>query len=188
MKKRLIASLIALGLLVGAALIFAGAGAANPPGIPPGVKLVYKWNLIGYPAGQTYDGNCGGGGRIFVNRAANNAKLLIQDGNTWAVLDCNATGDHEAILQSADLGTFDVYAEILGKPGGHLHVCADVVSDANQALCLLGTIDLTRAKGNAHFQLQPDSLFDASLEDILWTIQTNTDYRIVQFRVYEQPA
>ena len=61
-----------------------------------------------------------------------------------------------------------------------------VVSDPDDPLCLLGTIKLTREGGQSKFQVQPDSLFDAELEDILWTVDTNKDFRIAQFRVYQQ--
>lgn len=53
-----------------------------------------------------------------------------------------------------------------------------------ETLCLLGTIDMKRDGGKSKFQLQPDSLFDASLADIMWQVDTNADFRIVQFRVY----
>jgi hypothetical protein len=151
-------------------------------GAPRG-KHVFNWNLVGTP--HAYQGNCGDGRRIFVERDAKGAQLLIKDENDgWRIEDCNATGNHQAVLHSDDLGIFDVYVRLLGKPGGRLDVCADYVSDADDALCLLGTINMTREK-NSKFRLQPDSLFDAELEDILWTIDTNKDFRIAQFRVYQ---
>jgi len=161
---------------------------ANPPGVPSGLKLEYKWNLIGYPEGQEYTGNCGGGGRMFVNRDANHAHIIVRGGNSWAVLDCNATSDNVGELQSASLGTFDVFVRILGKPGGHFKICADELVDlaTQETLCLLGTIEMTRATGKSMFQIQADSIFDASLFDILWTVDTNADFRIAQFRVYRQ--
>ncbi len=70
-----------------------------------------------------------------------------------------------------------------------LFICADTLEDheSGDHLCLLGTIDLTRGNGQSKFKLQPSSLFDASGEDIIWSIDTNNDYRIAQFRVYERP-
>ena len=74
-------------------------------------------------------------------------------------------------------------------PGGRIQICADTYEDAlaGEQLCLLGTIDLTRGPGRSRLQLAPPSMFDASFEDILWDIDTNTDFRIAQFRVYEIP-
>src|SRR5207249_5051744 len=103
--------------------------------------------------------------------------------------DCNATAGHTAILATSDVATYDICVRILGKPGGHLNICADTISDflTGESLCLLGTIDLTRGSGQSKFQVAPSSMFDASLEDIMWTVQTNADYRIAQFRVYQRP-
>ena len=171
------------------AMALAGVAAAGPNPIPAGSKLVFNFNVLGYPADQTYTGGCGNGHRIFVNREANNAHVLVQDGSYWTILDCNATTDHQAVLQSSQLGLYDVYMRILGKPGGHIRVCGDLTVDpvTGDTLCLAGTIDLTRSGDKSKFQLAPSSLFDASLEDVLWTVETNSNFRIVQFRVYARP-
>ena len=152
-------------------------------GAPRG-KHVYSWNLIGVP--NEYQGDCGDGRRIFVQRDVNNAKIEITNGSTWSIVDCNGTGSHLAEMTSNDLGIYDVYVRILGKPGGTLHVCADAVIDVDEVLCPLGTIDLTRGTGQSKFvKVQPETLFDASAQDVFWEVQTNTDFRIAQFRVYE---
>ena len=178
---------IALGLLL--VLGAAPSARANPSPISAGSKLVFNFNLVGYPADQPYTGGCGNGHRIFVNRDANNAHLLVQNGSTWTVVDCNATSDHQAVLQSSQAGVYDIYVRILGKPGGHLWICGDLTIDptTGDTLCLAGTIDLTRNSGQSKFQLAPSTLFDASVEDVLWTIETNSDFRIAQFRVYQRP-
>jgi len=31
-------------------------------------------------------------------------------------------------------------------------------------------------------------MFDASLQDLMWTVDTNSNFRIVQFRVYSRPS
>lgn len=163
---------------------------ANPKDIPAGSKLAYNFNVIGYPAGQSYSGNCGSGHRIFVNREAKGAQVLIQNSPSgWTVLDCNATSDHRAALGTSDVGRYDVYVRILGKPGGNIKICADTYEDflAGETLCLLGTIDLTREKGQSKFTLAPSAMFDASLEDLIWQVDTNRDFRVAQFRVYKRP-
>ena len=78
---------------------------------------------------------------------------------------------------------------ILGKPGGNFHACGQTLTDfmSGDTLCLVGTIDLTREKGQSKFQLAPSAMFDASLEDLIWQVDTNADFRIAQFRVYERP-
>ncbi len=182
-----------LALAVSSALVLAigiaGVAGAAPAPIPAGSKLVYNFNVLGYPAGQAYTGNCGDGHRIFVNRDAKNATLLVENGTDWSILDCNATTDHQAVLQTNQAGIYDIYVRILGKPGGHINICGDLTVDpvTGDTLCVAGTIDLTRGSGHSKFQLAPTSLFDASLANVLWTIDTNTSFRIVQFRVYARP-
>lgn len=153
-------------------------------GAPKG-KHVFSWNLIGTP--HDYQGGCGDGRRIFVNRDVKGAQILIKDENDgWSITDCNATGGHLAEMHSDDLGIFNIYARILGKPGGTLDVCVDLASDIDGVLCSIGTINLKRDGGQSKFKVQPDALFDAELEDLLWTVDTNKDFRIVQFRVYQE--
>lgn len=172
------------------ATVTEGPQAAQPSapsnGAPRG-RHVFSWNLIGTPG--DYEGGCGEGRRVFVERGAKQAQILFHDHNDgWHIEQCDATGGDVAEIHSDDLGTLDVYARILGKPNGRLQVCADTVEDvtSGETLCALGTIDLTRDGGKSRFKVQPDSLFDASVEDILWNVETNTDFRIVQFRVYQQ--
>ena len=167
-----------------AASSLAASSGISGNGAPRG-RHVFNWNLVGTP--YDYNGGCGDGRRIFVERDARAAQIVIKDENDgWRIEDCDATGGHQAVLHSDELGTFDVYARILGKVGGRIDVCADYVTDADEALCLLGQVHLTREKGQSRFKLQPDSLFDAELQDILWSVDTNKEFRIVQFRVYQQ--
>src|SRR5262249_55127400 len=177
--------------VVAALCVLAAAGPArsDPAPIPAGSKLVYNFNVLGYPEGQTYSGGCGNGHRIFVNRGASKAQVLVQNGTTWDIPDCNATADHQAVLQTSEPGLYDVYVRILGKPGGHLFVCGQTLEGflAGETLVLLGTIHLPRGSGKSKFQLAPAAMFDATLEDLMWTVDTNTNFRIVQFRVYKRP-
>ena len=162
---------------------------ANQKPIPAGSKLVFNFNVIGYPAGKTYGGDCGDGHRIFVNRDAKGAVVRILNSTTdWSIVDCNATSDHAAALATNQAGIYDIYVRILGKMGGNLHVCADTLSDFQngETLCQVGTIDLTRGK-QSKFQIAPSAMFDASLIDLIWTVDTNADFRIAQFRVYSRP-
>jgi hypothetical protein len=76
-------------------LAAATAASANPAPIPAGSKLVFNFNVIGYPAGKSYGGDCGDGHRIFVNRDAKGAQVRVLNSTTdWSIVDCNATSDH----------------------------------------------------------------------------------------------
>jgi len=171
-------------------MTFTSAVLAVPHPITPGSKLVFNFNVIGKPATQSFNGDCGDGHRIFVNRDAKAAQILVTNSTTgWSIEDCNATADHRAVLATNQAGIYDIYVRILGKPGGNIHVCADTLSDflSGETLCQIGTIDLTRGKGQSKFTLAPSAMFDASLIDIMWTVDTNADFRIAQFRVYQRP-
>ena len=179
----------ALALLL-ASLVTAQTASATPSPIPTGSKLVFNFNLLGFPKDKPYTGDCGQGHRIFVNRDAKGAQVRVTNSGTdWAVVDCNATSDHQAVLATNQSGLYDVYVRILGKPGGNVFICGNTLEDfmSGETLCLLGTIDLTRGSGQSKFTLAPAAMFDASLEDLLWTVDTNTDFRIAQFRVYSRP-
>jgi len=180
--KFVFVALLAIGLCIGA-----NAARANPPGIPAGEKLVWKFNLIGRP--NTYPGDCGNGNRLFVDRDARSEQIRVTNGTTWAITDCNATGGHRGEITTNQAGLYDIFVRILGKPGGHLSVCADTLTDpaTQEQLCLLGTIDLTRGSGQSKFSITPNSMFDASTFDILWTVDTNQLFRIAQIRVYQRP-
>jgi len=187
---RLVGRLALIMLIMLTILTIAVTAHANPKAIPAGSKKVYSFNVIGYPAGQAYEGGCGEGNRIFVNRETSNAHVRVTNSSAgWNVLDCNATADHTALITTGQTGQFDVYVRILGKPGGKLTLCADTFEDfaAGETLCLLGTLDLTRGSGQSKFQIAPAAMFDASLADLMWTAQANADFRIAQFRVYARP-
>lgn len=179
-----LAILVAMGCL-----LIASTAAANPPGIPEGYKKVYQFNVIGYPEGQSYDGNCGNGRRIFVNRNTSNAKIRVSEEGVWQIADCDATQDKTAVLYTDMPAELAVYVRILGKPTGRIRICANTVTDyeAGEELCLLGEIDLTRGTGKSQFSIAPRAMFDEDLEDIMWKTETNSNFRIVQFRVYEIP-
>ena len=191
-KRSMTLTVLVAMLAATVSLLFASAAAANPPGIPDGYRKVFQFNVIGYPEGQSYDGNCGNGRRIFVNRNTSNAKIRVSEEGVWRIADCDATRDKTAILHTDMPGTdidpvYAVYVRILGMPGGHINICADTVTDyeSGEHLCLLGEIDLTRGKGKSQFSIAPRAMFDEDLEDIMWKVQTNSRFRIVQFRVYE---
>ena len=115
--KRIAARSVLVAMLVGlGCLIAASTAVGNPPGIPAGYHKVFQFNVIGYPEGQSYNGNCGNGRRIFVNRNTNNAKVRVSEEGVWEIVDCDATADKTAMIHSDMPAEYVVYARILGKP------------------------------------------------------------------------
>ena len=151
MHRSMFTRFTAILILAGAGLVgLTAVSSANPPNIPDGWHKVFQFNLIGFP-GKDYTGGCGQGNRVFVNRDAHGATMLVTNGTSWDITDCNATGDHRASMTTVDVAKYAVFVRILGKPEGTLHICADSFEDftAGETLCLLGTIDLTRGKGQS---------------------------------------
>ena len=114
---------------------------------------------------------------------------MVDDENGWSINWCNATGNDKAEIDSEAGDQYLVTVRILGKPGGTLDICADTLADYEEGTddCLLGTINLQRGPGQSKFKVVPSSIYDASLEDLIWQTSTNDDFRIAQFRVWSCP-
>jgi hypothetical protein len=190
-KQKTISLAVTMFALVGLVGVINYQAFANPPGIPQDEKKVYQWMLIGRP--NPFNGECGEGNRIFVEADDNHAHLVITDGNSWNILNCNATGKNKAVLQSSEAGSYKIYASAKGKPGTGLdHICVDTVlihdngtpDDESDDVhdCLIGSFDIKREGGKTNFKLIPSKYFDASLEDIIWSMDVNGQAKI-QFRV-----
>lgn len=153
---------------------------------PEGTQKVYQFNLIAKP--NSYEGNCGEGNRIFVDADDRSSKIKVTDDaqpGTWNVVDCNATSDRTAVL-NVDVGNYVVYAIAHGKPGTSLSICADYISayDGDNDLCEVGTFSITREGGKSAMTIMPNTLFDPTLEDIIWDVDA-TGQAKVQFRVFQ---
>ena len=151
---------------------------------PADTKKVYQFNMIAKP--NSYEGNCGNGDRIFIDADDKSSRLQITENGEWNVLDCNATSDRTAMLGIDGEGDYVVYAIAHGKPGTGIDVCADYISeyDGDGDLCEVGTFSISREGGKSQMKLVPSELFDISLEDIIWDIDS-TGAPKIQFRVYQ---
>jgi hypothetical protein len=129
------------------------------------------------------------GGRIFVDRDANGARVKIErSAPDWGVSDGDATSNHPATVVAAKPGIYDVYMKVLGDPAVGGCGCANMTTDSRsgETLCLVGTVDLTGHRGQSVLQLAPAAMFDASLQERTWSMDFNADLRIAQFRVYSR--
>ena len=179
--------LVALPLLVAAVLALSADAFALPRDIPSESRLVYRWNLIGAPAGYGYPGGCGRGDRMIVNRDARLARVLVTRGARWSVTDCDAASDDCGAIVTGARGAYDVYVRVQGQPAVLASLRGDTWQDwlSGETLCLVGTIDLSR--GRSELELAPASLFAGGLYGTLWSFDRNPALRICQVRVYERP-
>ena len=182
---RVLSITIAMFAVVGMMSAFNTQVFAAPPGVGEEAgKKVYQFNMIGRP--NAFSGGCGEGNRVFVEADDKHAHMVITDGDKWNVTDCNGTGGQRAELTTADAGQYVVYAVAKGKPGTGISVCADYLEthDIEGDLCEIGTFEIKKDGGKTNFSLVPAKYFDASLEDLIWSIDVNGQAKI-QFRVYE---
>lgn len=173
---------VAMFAIVGMSGAFGNPAFADPA--PDGTKKVYQFNMIAKP--NSFEGNCGNGDRLFVDANDKSSQLKIEGGDEWNITDCNATSDRRGVLEIDEVGDYVVYAIAHGKPGTGIDVCADYISeyDGDNDLCEVGTFSISRDTGKSQMKLVPSDLFDTSLEDIIWDIDS-TGAPKIQFRVFQ---
>lgn len=170
--KKLVAISMVLAVLL-ALVVGVGTAAATGNGAPSGAH--YNLNIIGVPKGKTADMDGNKGHRIFVPLWGN-AKIYLQEGEPFQVLDANGTDGNGALFQlplpaecyatvdpdTGDIVTPDsctvrytVWIRALGKPGGHadMYTCAEDPDLAGGYICSDPEwwVELTRSKGKSTF-------------------------------------
>ncbi len=146
--KKLIAVVLSVVLI----LSLVPAIALAEPDKPQGPHL-YQLNIIGVPKEKSADMDNNNGHRIFV-RLDGKSAIYLQEGEDFAVLDANGTGDKDntAVFQMPDPGLdpyvvgdkgsadtdsdYSVFVRSLGKPGGWATIttCADLVDSTFASL------------------------------------------------------
>jgi len=167
----------------------------------------YSLNIIG-TSDKNADMTGNSGHRIFVKLWGGDTKIMLIEGDDFAVLDANGT-DGQASFQLPNPdpdgdGTtvYSVFARALGKPGGgaDMTTCATDPSDGAE-ICSVITLELRRAKGPSKFEnvskyllyiyadldddgnLERLALFDNRLQGYFWDYD-NYGLRIAQLRFY----
>lgn len=183
-----------------------GSTAVN--GAPNGAH--YNLNLIGVPRDKSASMDGNNGHRIFV-KLSGNTKILLQEGDSFAVLDANGTdGTASFQLPNPDpdnngVTEYSVYARALGTPGGNgtITTCATDPATGDE-ICSLETLTLSRSKGKSTFKnvskellyiyadidgtgVKRYPLFDDALEGYFWDYDNN-GLKLVQLRFYEVPT
>jgi hypothetical protein len=133
-------------------------------GAPSGAH--YTLNIIGVPKDKSADMTDNSGRRIFVPLVGN-AKILLDEGDEFQVLDANGTdGEAAFLLPNPDPdgdGTtvYSVFARALGTPGGSslTTTCATGPGDDgvlgntdDEEICSVVTLELTRDRGRSRFE------------------------------------
>ena len=189
MKKVVITSLI-VAMVVGLGIAFAGNGA------PSGSH--YNLNFIGLPKGVGYDKDLndnftgGNGSRIFVSRKGTTI-VYVYGGTSYEIKDHDGTdgavgtgfGPEDAglILPYAS-GQYqcEIYARIMGPQGSSIHIKGETYYAGEYAL--IGEFTLNKNGGGTKFVAHTADLLADGYQDILWTLDQKTKFRICQLRIY----
>src|SRR5882724_7714967 len=104
MKKRIFAPLAGVVVATAVALLVAGPGAANPPGVTPGAKKLANFNIIATPNDWVADDNVcpNNGSRIFYRRGTSNWTLTWNFDPTvhgFDIVDCDGTSDGTGVVE-----------------------------------------------------------------------------------------
>lgn len=169
----------------------------------------YNLNIIGVPKDKSAAMDNNSGHRIFV-KLEGKSKIYLQPGETYAVLDANATDGNGGKFQLPNpdpdndgVTEYSVFARALGKPGGtsETKTCATDPEDSTDYCSVYGLV-LVREKGKSSFRnvskellyiyvdldsdgnLERYPLFDETLQDYYWSYDNN-GLKLVQLRFYE---
>ena len=178
-----------------AGMIFTtGKALAAPKGIDPADvgKLLYNFNIIAVPNEWVADDSTcpNSGHRMFFRRVASGFLGTIlwtvdpTQSQRIEITDCDGTTDHETDIQVNGAGRFYVFARLLGPLHSSLDItCVDDL--LNENLCLsLGAVSLNRATSKDFVKIMAD-LFADDLENVTWTLDNSTGFRILQVRIYQ---
>ncbi|WP_413612306.1 hypothetical protein [Bdellovibrio sp. HCB-110] len=192
--------LVLLTLILASGFAFAGNGALS--------GAHYNLNIIGVPKGKSADMSNNDGHRIFMPLFGT-AKILLQEGAEFKVLDANGTdGAAKFQLPNSDadndgITTYSVFARALGKPGGEAKVSTCAIDPlTGEEVCSTLSYVAVRESGKSSFtnvtkqllyiyaDLDGDGteerypLFDDRLQDYFWNYD-NKGLKVLQLRFYE---
>ena len=178
-----------------AGMIFTtGKALAAPKGIDPADvgKLLYNFNIIAVPNEWVADDSTcpNSGHRMFFRRVASGFLGTIlwtvdpTQSQSIQITDCDGTTDHETDIQVNGAGRFYVFARLLGPLHSSLDItCLD--DFLNENLCIsLGAVNLNRTTSKDFVKIMADLLAD-DLENVTWTLDNSTGFRILQVRIYQ---
>jgi hypothetical protein len=182
---------------------FAGQGNDMPSGPH------YNLNIIGVPKDKTADMDGNRGHRIFVPLSGRAAKIWLQEGDRFQVLDANGTDGDGAKFQLPDpdpdddlVLAYSVFARALGTPGGSATITTCGYDEYGTEYCSTESRIMVRDKGkpvtvnvskdlltlyvDLGDGLKRYGLFDEEMQDYFWNYDNN-GCKLVQLRFYEIP-
>jgi len=160
---------------------------ANPPGVTPGAKKLFNFNIIMHPHSWDALVNACNGNRIFF--AADSAPWTIQwnfdvglSGPSFQITDCNGTSDGSGVIDEDAGIPVSIYSRVLGPVTSSLFfMCQDVIDLNGVNECLVNNVTLSH---NKSFTKVTTHLADNIYSEVLWTLDPSTNFKIAQVDVY----
>ena len=184
-----------VSVLVMAVLMIGGTVGANPPGEtrdPDVGKMLFKFNVIVRPnswGSQPVDGCDNSGHRIFFNETAGTLGTITWLFNVGAspdfqITDCNGTDGDATVIQDEGIRVW-IAVRLHGPATAQVRLqCQEITVDVNDNdLCVITSINLEKSKS---FTKVATNLVDNANEGILFTLDQATDFKIMEWRVYER--
>ena len=183
MKKTLIAGIIVV-MVLSLCAVFAGNGAPN--------GQHHNLNIIGVPNPKNVNFDGGEGSRIFVLRTGS-TRFYVHGGDNYAILDHDGT-DGTVGTGLTDPGiTFpydtetgkwqvDIYLRLVGPKSNDNTLDWDSSYwDGVDTWVPFASFTLDKS---SKFSLRTSQLLLDGYQDILWTLEPGTKFRICQMRIY----
>ncbi len=196
-KTTLIAAVlaVAVGVMMSAtalsSTVFPAAVSGTGNGAPIGQH--HNLNLIGVPNPKNANFDGGDGSRIFVSRTGP-TQFYVHGGDAYQILDHDGTdgkvgksvGDPGIVFpyDAADVnGTWHVqiWIRLLGPTGSAVKWNASYYDAVNGTYVLWSEFNLTK---DTKFQMKTGDLLANGYQDMLWTLDPLTKFRICQMRIY----
>ncbi len=151
-------------------------------------KQEFNFKLIQYPKDDK-PGSCGEGNRIFSIETAGHEHLIVTDGGSWDILECGANGT--PIIQSDFPGFYEVAVMVNGiRNEAELNIiCVELGTVANHdhTGCIVANLLIKNPEGTDRFQIVTSAIFDASMGDLVWSYEGNTNFKGALFKIFRCP-
>ena len=189
--KKAVLSTVALALAVTALLSIAAPAFATGNGAPNGQHM--NLNMIGAPNAKNENFDGGNGARIFVSRTGQ-TQFYVHGGDAFQIVDHDGTDgkvgssltDPGLIFpyntaDSAQTWRVQIWVRLLGPKGSEATWTSYFYDTVGDTYVLWDSFTLSK---DTKFQEKTGSLLANGYQDMLWTLDPVTSFRICQMRIY----